>query len=107
MDFFGFYKNIQISENIIIKNFPTLGLIKYDNEKLLYKFFPHFLSNFLSILLYNVIHFIYEKIDKKKNIIDDKNIDLDEISINKDDNSDINKNDKTEQKINYLIYNIN
>ena len=94
LDFFGFYEDIKKSENLIIKNLPSFGLINYEGKNLLYKLLPHFLSNFLSILLYNIMHFIYERIDKKG----DKNIEEDEI--NKDDKSKIIEEDKKENIIN-------
>ena len=103
LDFFGIYENIKTSDNIFIKNLSSFGLINYESKNLLYKLLPHFLSNFLSILLYNVMNFIYKRIDRKKidNII--KNIDdeEDEIMINKDkESTKNNEKDKKEDIIN-------
>ena len=87
LDFFGIYENIKTSDNLFIKNLSSFGLINYESKNLLYKLLPHFLSNFLSILLYNVMNFIYERIDRKKidniigNLVDEEN----EVIINKDD----------------------
>ena len=66
LDFFGIYSSIQNSKNIFVQNFPSLGLINYHNKNLLRKLLPHFLSNFLSILLYYELKTIYDRIDKKK-----------------------------------------
>ena len=102
LDFFGIYEEIKSSDNIFIKNLSSFGLINYENKNLLYKLMPHFLSNFLSILLYNVMHFIYERIDKEKDekdvkIIEEKNNEKDEIII--EDNNTTNVIDKKMKKI--------
>ena len=109
LDFFGIYENIKTSDNLFIKNLSSFGLINYESKNLLYKLLPHFLSNFLSILLYNVMNFIYERIDRKKidniigNLVDEEN----EVIINKDDKpTKIIEEDKKEDIINIKEINI-
>ena len=99
LDFFGMYDEIKNSENIIIKNLPSFGLINYENKNLLSKLLPHFLSNFLSILMFNVMNFIYTRIDKKK---DDKIKEMDIILIEEthNDKSKINENNLDNNQIN-------
>ena len=108
LDFFGIYESIQSSDHIIIKNFTSIGLIYYENKNLLYKLLPHFLSNFLSILLYNVMHFIYERIDKRKkdNIFETKIHKDDKILINDNNENDNIIGKKEEENINNQKENI-
>lgn len=96
-DVFPIFNYLKETDNIILKNFPSIGLINYENKELLYKLLPHFLSNFLSILIYYELKSIYDRIDynnKKSNI--NKNIDLNFIDdiINSEDNNILTNNNK-------------
>ena len=69
-DSFPIYDYITISENFFIQNLPTFGLVHYEVE-LIYKLLPHFLSIFLSIILYYEMKAIYSKVnDDDNNIFD-------------------------------------
>ena len=99
LDFFGMYDEIKDSENIIIKNLPSFGLINYENKNLLSKLLPHFLSNFLSILMFNVMNFIYTRIDKKKDV-KIKEMDVILVGETQNDESKNNENDLDNNQIN-------
>ena len=96
-DVFPIFNYLKETDNIILKNLPSIGLINYGNKELLYKLLPHFLSNFLSILIYIELKSIYDRIDynnNKSNI--NKNIDLNFIddNINSEDNNILVNNNK-------------
>ena len=68
LDYSSLYVDyIKDSKNIVIQNLPSIGLINYKNKKLIKKLLPHFLSNFLSILIYYELKSIYDKIENEKN----------------------------------------
>ena len=111
LDFFGVYKLIKKSRNFFLENLPSIGLNNYQNKKLLNKLLPHFLSNFLSILMYYELKTIYDRIDNEKNennIKNDKtvkNIMLNDIITNKEkekSDEDINTNKLKEGEINTI-----
>ena len=103
LDFFGLFDKIKKSNNFLVRNFPSLGLINYENKDLLLKFLPHFLSNFLPILLKNVMKFMNEQnmVEKKK----DKKINYVTKDINNNNNEKMlelaNINNSNENNINY------
>ena len=66
-DVFPIFDYLKEADNIILKNLPSIGLINYGNKDLLYKLLPHFLSNFLSILMYYELKSIYDRIDNNNN----------------------------------------
>ena len=45
-----FEGKINESNNFLVKNFPNIGLTKYQNKYLYYNLLPHFFINFLSLL---------------------------------------------------------
>ena len=104
LEFLGIYEMIQKSENMILKNFSSLGFENYENKNLLIKLLPHFISNFLSKLIYHAFKFLSEQL-KKSNIENDNEIDEEEI-INKDDkNNNIIISDNEEPIIPNIIEN--
>ena len=112
-DFFGVYNYIKQSNNMVLQNLPSIGLINYKNQNLLNKLFPHFLSNFLSIMMYYDLKSIYDRIEKEKNEYEKKDNEKknntknvkksitvgDIISFKKKDNNLINQ-DKIEYQLN-------
>ena len=105
---FPFFSKINISENFLIQNLPTFGLVRYE-EALVYKLLPHFLSIFLSTILYYEIKVIYSKVnDDDNNIFDiiensennSKNIinieEKDQINIIGENNNNENNNNSSE-----------
>ena len=115
LDLVGFFNIIKESNNIIIENFPSIGLINYQNKDLIIKLFPHFLSNFLSILMYYELKSIYDRIDNEnKEILISNDIygenenKLNDIKLNTINDIIINKNlDKDDNLNNNIIINTN
>ena len=107
LDLIGFYSHVKKSKNRIVQNLPSIGLINYKNDNdLLYNLLPHFLSNFLSILMYNQIKVIYDIIENKRNrnIINDEEkcsmkLLKDIIIEKKDDNNKIDDEESNDDKI--------
>ena len=104
LDLMHFYSHVKTSSNKIVQNLPSIGLKNYENDnELLYKLLPHFLSNFLSILMYNQIKLIYARIDSKKyenNLKDGEKTKIkllnDIIIDNNEDNDNIDNESKDE-----------
>ena len=97
LEAFPIFDYLKETDNIILQNLPSIGLINYENKDLLYKLLPHFLSNFLSILIYYELKSIYDRIDNNinKSYINN-NIDINFIddNINSEDNNILVNNNK-------------
>ena len=84
---------IDNSKNFFFQNLPNIGFTKYDENKLYTKLFPHFLSNFVSLLLYLEIKRSI-KINEKIIVQDYKN----KIKAIKNEKNEDNKEKKEQKK---------
>ena len=115
------YFDIKESDNYLRENLPSIGFSDYKGNYLYYKFMPHFVCNFISVLYIwemKRISLNSNKIDKIENKILDK--DKDENKKKKNDNGEENDEDeitaseqyeKNKNEMNFLsltysIYNI-
>jgi hypothetical protein len=101
LEVFPIFNYLKETDNIILQNLPSIGLINYENKELLYKLLPHFLSNFLSILIYYELKSIYDRIDNNNKSYINNNININFIddNINSEDNIPVNNNKENKDDI--------
>ena len=63
---FSYNDKIKNSSNFFIKNLPALGLYRYYEQNLQYKFMPHFVSNLISVLFIAEMKRLLKEIREKE-----------------------------------------
>ena len=104
---FSFSSMIKSSDNFFINNFPAIGFYRYKNksDNLHYRFLPHFISNFISVLFIGEMKRILNE-DKLNNKKKEGGINSDQINNTKNKlllkkktiMKDNRKNNKKEEK---------